>query len=484
MTDASPRATIVWFRQDLRLQDNPALAAAIARGGPVVPVYILDTAGDGRWPEGGASRWWLHHSLAALDAALRERGSRLVLARGDSGEALRRLVKATGADAVYWNRRYEPAAIARDTALKAGLGVEVKSFNAALLFEPHTVRNKSGGPFQVFTPFWKHCLTLEVDEPAKLSARALAAPAEWPRSLALADLQLRPTIRWDAGLAETWTPGEAGAQARLKKFVAAAMDGYADQRNRPDIAGTSALSPHLHFGEIGPRQIWAAVKASAKGSGIFPPSRGAQVFLSEVGWREFAHHLLFHFPHTPESPLRAEFAAFPWRKDPAQLKAWQRGATGYPIVDAGMRELWATGWMHNRVRMIVASFLVKHLRLPWQEGAAWFWDTLVDADLASNTLGWQWTAGCGADAAPYFRIFNPILQGKKFDPDGAYVRRWLPELAKLPTDFLHHPWEAPAAELAAAGIRLGRDYPQPIVDHGEARAAALAALQAMPSRRP
>jgi deoxyribodipyrimidine photo-lyase len=484
MTNASPRGTIVWFRQDLRLQDNPALAAAIARGGPVVPVYILDAAGEGRWAAGGASRWWLHHSLAALDTALRERGSRLVLACGDSGEVLRGLIKATGADAVYWNRCYEPAAVARDTALKAGLGVETKSFNAALLFEPHSVRNKSGGPFQVFTPFWKHCLTLAVEEPTKLPVRPLPAPAAWPRSLALGDLELRPRISWDAGLAAAWTPGEAGAQARLKRFVAGAMDGYAEQRNRPDVAGTSALSPHLHFGEIGPRQIWAAVKASAKGSGVFPPSRGAQVFLSEVGWREFAHHLLFHFPHTPESPLRAEFAGFPWRRDPGQLAAWRRGRTGYPIVDAGMRELWTTGWMHNRVRMIVASFLVKHLRLPWQEGAAWFWDTLVDADLASNTLGWQWTAGCGADAAPYFRIFNPILQGKKFDPDGAYVRRWVPELAKLPTEFVHNPWDAPATELAAARIQLGRDYPQPIVDHGEARAAALAALQAMPARRP
>lgn len=479
MASASSQLTIVWFRQDLRLHDNPALAAAIARGGPVVPVYILDDAGEGRWTPGGASRWWLHHSLAALDAALRERGSRLLLARGESGAVLSELIKATGADAVYWNRRYEPVVIARDKELKTGLGVETKSFNAALLFEPHTVQNKAGNPFQVFTPYWRHCLSLKVEEPVKLPAGALPAPAKWPKSLALDELGLLPAIKWDAGFAKAWTPGEAGAQARLRQFVGAAMADYADRRNRPDIDGTSALSPYLHFGDLGPRQVWAAVKASAKGSGVFPPNRGAQVFLSEVGWREFAHHLLYHFPHTPIQPLREDFAQFPWQRNAKQLRAWQCGQTGYPIVDAGMRQLWTTGWMHNRVRMIVASFLVKHLRISWQEGAAWFWDTLVDADLASNTLGWQWTAGCGADAAPYFRIFNPILQGGKFDPEGTYVRRWVPELAKLSAEFIHQPWEAPMDVLAEAGVTLGRDYPQPFVNHGEARAAALAALKTL-----
>ncbi|MDQ5978031.1 MAG: deoxyribodipyrimidine photo-lyase [Verrucomicrobiota bacterium] len=482
MVSASPYSTIVWFRQDLRLQDNPALAAAVARGGAVVPVFILDDAAEGRWPMGGASRWWLHQSLAALADALRERGSQLVLARGEGAAVLRGLIKSTGADAVYWNRRYEPAVIARDKELKAGLGVEAKSFNAALLFEPHTVQNKAGGPFQVFTPFWKHCLSLKVEEPVRLPLKTLPAPETWPHSLALGELNLLPEIAWDAGFAQAWEPGEAGAQRRLKKFIASAMDGYGEQRNRPDVHGTSALSPYLHFGDLGPRQVWAAVKASAKGSGVFPPSRGAQVFLSEVGWREFAHHLLFHFPHTPEAPLRTEFGAFPWRSDAPQRRAWQRGRTGYPIVDAGMRQLWTTGWMHNRVRMIVASFLVKHLRLSWQAGADWFWDTLVDADLASNTLGWQWTAGCGADAAPYFRIFNPMLQGAKFDPEGAYVRRWVPELAKLPTEFIHSPWDAPMTVLAQAGVTLGRTYPLPIVDHAEARTAALAALQTIRAR--
>ena len=480
-------ATIVWFRQDLRLQDNSALSAALKRGGPIIPVFILDDAAEGRWQAGGATRWWLHHSLLRLDEALRARGSRLQLARGASGEVLRSLLTQTGATAVYWNRRYEPAIVARDKLIKsefAADGVEVKSFNSALLFEPHTVQNKAGLPFQVFTPYWKHCQTLPIEEPGRLPAGEFAAPARWPSSLKLEGLALLPKIKWDGGLQETWQPGEAAALKRLKQFTAKAVEQYAEQRNLPSIDATSALSPHLHFGEIGPRQIWAAVRALSKDTGIFPAHRGGQVFLSEVGWREFAHHLLYHFPHTPEQPLRTDFAAFPWQKNQIQLRTWQQGRTGYPIVDAGLRQLWQTGWMHNRVRMIVASFLVKHLRLSWQEGAAWFWDTLVDADLASNTLGWQWSAGCGADAAPYFRIFNPILQGIKFDATGAYVRRWVPELGKMPAEFIHQPWEAPMQVLASAGIVLGREYPSPLVDHSEAREAALVALASIRKTRP
>lgn len=475
-------ATIVWFRQDLRLLDNPALALARESGGAILPVYIWDETGDGPWPPGGASRWWLHHSLLRLDEALRERGSRLLLAKGVTGDVLRSLLKQTGAKAVYWNRRYEPAVIARDRTLEAELtaaGAEARSFNSALLFEPHMVQNKSGQPFQVFTPFWKYCQTLDVEEPVKLPAGKLPAPAKWPASLEPEELNLRPRLRWDAGLAAAWQPGEAAAMKRLKKFTTRAMKDYADRRNRPDVGGTSALSPHLHFGEISPRQIWAAVRALSKDSGVFPANRGAQVFLTELGWREFAHHLLYHYPHTSTESLRKEFAAFPWQRNAGQLQTWQKGLTGYPIVDAGMRELRQTGWMHNRVRMIAASFLVKHLRISWQEGAAWFWDTLVDADLASNTLGWQWTAGCGADAAPYFRIFNPILQGEKFDAAGDYVRRWVPELARLPAEFVHQPWAAPDAVLATADVSLGRDYPQPMVNHGEARTAALLAMQVM-----
>ncbi len=482
-------STLLWFRQDLRLQDNGALAAAAARGLPVVPIYILDDDAEGRWKAGGASRWWLHHSLAALDASLRERGSRLILLRGEARRLIPQLVAKTGAGAVYWNRRYEPASIARDAVLKASLvsaGIEGKSFNSALLFEPHTIANKQGKPFQVFTPYWRHCLTLPVAPPVASGGSVLASPERWPASLTLADLDLLPSLPWAAGFSREWTPGEAGARRQLAAFVTEAVHAYDDERNRPDRRGTSRVSPHLHFGEVGPRQVWAAVKDLGRERGTFPASNGARVFLSEIGWREFAHHLLFHFPDTPERPLRREFEQFAWAEDPdgAQLRAWQRGQTGYPIIDAGMRELWATGWMHNRVRMIVASFLVKHLRLPWNEGAAWFWDTLVDADLAANTLGWQWSAGCGADAAPYFRIFAPVLQGQKFDPDGAYVRRWVPELAKVPDKFLHAPWTAPAEVLARAGVELGATYPPPIVDHAEARAGALAAFKQLRGAKP
>ena len=474
--------TIVWFRRDLRLQDNLALRAASDRGRPVVPVFILDDDGEWGWRPGGAARWWLHHSLVALAQSLRERGSRLIVARGDSEKILRDLVAGTGAGAVYWNRRYELPAVAGDSWIETALaekGVEVRSFNAALLHEPDAVTNKQARPFQVFTPYWQHCLGLRVAPPTALGRGALPAPASWPASLPIEELELLPRVRWDAAFSSEWQPGEAGAMKRLRRFVAGAMAEYADGRNALADDGTSRLSPHLHFGEIGPRQVWAAVRDAGLSSGLFPPNKGAAVFLSEIGWREFAYHLLFHFPQTAEFPLREEFARFPWAPDPGgkKLRAWQRGLTGYPIVDAAMRQLWQTGWMHNRARMIVASFLVKHLRISWRDGAAWFWDTLVDADLANNTLGWQWSAGCGADAAPYFRIFAPVLQGRKFDPDGAYVRRWVPELGRLPAKFIHAPWEAPVAELAAAGVALGDNYPQPIVDHARARAEALAAFR-------
>ncbi|MGC4071758.1 MAG: deoxyribodipyrimidine photo-lyase [Nibricoccus sp.] len=478
--------TIVWFRQDLRLQDNAALAAALERGGAVVPVYILDEDGEGAWGLGGASKWWLHHSLKALDEALREKGSRLVLVRGKSLEVLRKLVKATGAGAVYWNRRYEPAVIARDKVVKASLaedGVEAKSFNSALLFEPHTITNKAGGPFQVFTPYWRHCLSLTFAEPVAVKVKTFPVPEKWPESVAekLESWKLLPTIKWDAGFYEAWTPGEEGAMKRLKQFLAKQAAEYGEQRNFPGADGVSRLSPHLHFGEVGPRQVWAAARALSKSSGVFPANAGVQTFLSELGWREFAHHLLYHFPKTPTQPLREEFSEFKWAADPGgkKLKAWQRGLTGYPIVDAGMRQLWATGWMHNRVRMIVASFLVKHLRLSWTKGAEWFWDTLVDADLSNNTFNWQWSAGCGADAAPYFRIFAPVLQGAKFDGDGAYVRKWVPELKEMPDKFLHAPWEAPEDVRLRANVVLGKSYPAPIVDHKTARDEALAAFKAL-----
>ncbi len=475
MRHAAP--VIVWFRQDLRLVDNPALHAAVGSDRPVIALYVLDEAGAGAWPLGGASRWWLHHSLAALSTALAERGARLVLRRGDARAELDRLVAETGAGAVFWNRCYEPAAIVRDKNIKAALdarGIEAKSFNANLLFEPWTIATQSAQPFKVYTPFAKACRAAPEPAqplPAPVRLPGLAPP---PRSDALASWQLLPTRPdWTAGLRASWTPGEAGANARLDRFLDAAVERYRGDRNRPDLEATSRLSAHLHFGEIGPRQLWHATRARAGHGG------GPDHFISEILWREFAHHLLFHWPDLPARNWRAQFDAFPWADNAAGLAAWQRGQTGFPIVDAGMRELWQTGWMHNRVRMIVGSFLVKDLLLPWQAGAAWFWDTLVDADLANNSASWQWVAGCGADAAPYFRVFNPMLQGEKFDPDGSYVRRYVPELARLPAANIHRPWQADAATLREAGVDLGRTYPKPIVDHYAARTRALAAFAAL-----
>ena len=474
----------MWFRQDLRLADNPALQAAIEGGGPVLPVFIYAPEEESPWEPGGASRWWLHSSLAALEERLRDAGSRLIIRRGPTLEALRELVKQSGATAVFWNRRYEPAVIARDKIVKESLlgdGVRMGSFNGALLNEPWQIKNQSGKPFQVFTPFWKHCLAKTESVKVSPEAKSLPAPAAWPKSLALAELKLEPTIDWAGGIREAWQPGEKGAHANLRRFLKDAITDYSVGRNLPDRVGTSRLSPHLHFGEITPRQVWQEVENCAlkKGETNWRSSQ----FLAEIGWREFAHHLLYHFPATPTEPLRAEFKKMAQRKNPAGLRAWQKGRTGYPIVDAGMRELWATGWMHNRVRMIVASFLVKDLLLPWQEGAKWFWDTLVDADLANNTLGWQWTAGCGADAAPYFRVFNPTSQGEKFDPAGDYVRRWCPELGKMPAKWIHQPQKAPGEILRAAGVAIGRDYPEPMVNHYTAREVALEAYSKIKGRR-
>jgi deoxyribodipyrimidine photo-lyase len=464
------------------LADNSALVAAGRDGGAVVPVFIWSPEEEWRWPAGAASRWWLHHSLAALDAALRRRGSRLILRRGPARRAIRELLHETGAGAVYWNRRYEPTAREQERVVEAELRrarVAGVSFDGSLLFEPEAIRTKAGAPCQVFTPFWKACLR-EADPPPPIEPPAkLAVPRRWPASLKLAELNLLPAVEWAAGIRATWTPGEQGAAAQLERFVAELLDEYPTDRDRPDLPGTSRLSPHLHFGEIGPRQVWHAVRRSHLGDAARRPTAAVERFCAELGWREFGRHLLFHFPDTPDKPLRPEFARFRWRTDRHGLRAWQRGETGYPIVDAAMRELWRTGWMHNRARMIVASFLVKDLLISWRAGAAWFWDTLVDADLASNTLGWQWSAGCGADAAPYFRVFNPVTQGAKFDPQGRYVRRWVPELARLPDGWIHRPWEAPADVLREARVRLDVTYPRPIVDHLAARERALAAFAEM-----
>jgi deoxyribodipyrimidine photo-lyase len=478
MSDAG--GSLLWFRQDLRLADNPALLAAVRRGGPVIPVFIWSPEDEGRWQPGAASRWWLHQSLAQLDVSLRQRGSRLIIRRGPTLEAFRELLDQSGATAVYWNRRYEPALISRDTSVKTALrhdGLITESSNGALLFEPWTVQTQKGQPYQVFSSFWKACLGQPEPAPPEDAPSHIDTPRHWPATLKLTDLGLEPTIDWAGGLRASWCPGEAGAFAQLKRFLEEALSAYPTGRDRPDRLGTSRLSPHLHFGEVSARQIWFAVREQRAARGTHRCARAIHSYSRELGWREFAHHLLFHFQHAPEQPLRKEFASFPWKPDPENLRAWQRGQTGYPIVDAGMRELWHTGWMHNRVRMVVASFLVKDLLIPWQEGAAWFWDTLVDADLANNTLGWQWTAGCGADAAPYFRIFNPVTQGEKFDPEGDYVRHWVPELSKLPNEWVHRPWEAPPGILADVGIRLGSTYPQPIVHHREARSRSLEAFQ-------
>ena len=478
-------ATLVWFRRDLRLADNPALAAAAAADAPVVPVYIHAPDEEAEWQPGAASRWWLHQSLERLHAKLRACGSQLsIRASAHALAALRALIRESGATRVVWNRCYEPAAVTRDRAVKQALredGIEVASYGGALLHEPWAVRTRGGDPFQVFTPYWRQCQSLEDPSEPLPAPRALRAPAAWPPSQTLASLELLPKLRWSEGIAAAFTPGSDAAHAKLEHFLAEAFDEYGSRRDQPGTDGTSRLSPHLHFGEIGPREIWHATRRFAEHRGRHS-WRDSQ-FITELGWREFAHHLLYHFPNTPSQPLRASFAQFPWRADPRALEAWSRGMTGYPIVDAGMRELWHTGWMHNRVRMIAASFLVKDLLLSWSLGARWFWDTLVDADLAANTLGWQWVAGCGADAAPFFRIFNPVSQGQRFDPDGRYIRRWVPELGGLPNRWIHEPGAAPPSVLDEAGITLGKSYPSPIVDHAVARRAALEAFKRIGPRR-
>ncbi|MGA2127691.1 MAG: deoxyribodipyrimidine photo-lyase [Xanthobacteraceae bacterium] len=463
---------IVWFRRDLRLADNPALAAAAAAGQPVIPVYILDEEAPGPWRPGGASRWWLYHSLRSLSERLVAAGGGLVLRRGPAGPVLRDLLAETGAGAVVWNRLYDPWAVRRDTAIKADLasqGIAVGSHGGALLFEPSGIKSRNGKPFRVFTPFWRTCLAAPPPD------RPLAAPvrlrkAALPTAERLEDWRLLPTRPdWAGGLRATWEPGEPSGLRRLTAFVDDALRRYGEERNRPDHAGTSRLSPHLHFGEISVRQVWHAASTA--------PPELAGPFLRQIGWREFCHHLLHHIPSMPDEPLDRRFAGFAWHDEETSLSAWRRGSTGYPIVDAGMRELWETGWMHNRVRMIVASFLTKHLLVPWQSGERWFWDTLVDADLANNAAGWQWVAGCGADAAPYFRIFNPVLQGQRFDPDGDYVRRFVPEIAGLPAAVIHRPWQASETVLADAGVRLDQSYPRPLVEHAAARRRALQAFE-------
>ena len=475
----SRTAAVVWFSRDLRLEDNPALYYAVDRHDVVIPVFIWAPEEDGEWPPGGAHRWWLHYALEALGTALRDRGSRLVLRVGSSLETLRNVLKETGADAVYWNKRYEPALRQRDHRIAEALredGVACDAFDAAILHDPETVKTGSGGPYRVFTPFWRKLQDV-LDVPSPLPALRLSpskAPNAWPASLDLDALGLLPTVDWAEGLRATWTPGEQAARQRLQQFLDGAVLDYATLRDRPDVDGTARLSPHLCYGALSPRQVWHAVRERCRD----PLAReAAEVFLRQIAWREFSYHLLYHYPETPTAPLKDTFKALRWRDDAEGLQRWQQGRTGYPIVDAGMRQLWRIGWMHNRVRMVVASFLTKDLLISWHEGARWFWDTLVDGDLANNTMGWQWAAGSGADAQPFFRIFNPVLQGKRFDPEGVYVRRWVPELKAVPDRYLHQPWQAPAEVLNKAGVILGETYPAPLVDHRLARERALEAYQ-------
>lgn len=470
----SDRPAIVWLRNDLRIEDNPALHAARETGAPVIPVYILDE--NIPHAPGAAARWWLHHTLASLSEALKRAGAKLILRRGASCEMLTALVQETNAGHVFWNRRYYAKHIDIDKTLKTELrdnGVNVETFNGSLLREPWEVETGSGGPYRVFTPFWRALKQMGPSRTqTKPKLRKLEGSSTSPASDDLSNWNLTPEKpNWAKEFEKTWSPGEKGASDCLKNFFDDLIDDYAEGRDLPGKDYTSRLSPHLAFGEISPLKIWATTHDKMASGAI--SDKAAMKFLSELAWREFSYNLLFYNEAMPEKPLRENFADYPWRDDPDNFKAWRKGLTGYPIVDAGMRQLWRTGWMHNRVRMIAASFLIKDLLIPWQEGEAWFWDTLVDADLANNAANWQWVAGCGADAAPYFRIFNPVTQGEKFDPNGDYVRKYVQELETLPSKYIHAPWKASAETLDNAGITLGKTYPYPIIDHAEARKRAL-----------
>jgi len=457
--------SIIWFRQDLRLRHNPALTAA-CKAANVLPIYILDDENAGKYRMGGASRWWLHHSLNALDSSL---GNALNVYYGDAATVISDLCQRFTVDAVYWNRCYEPNHIAQSKCIKQQLssqGIKAHSINGSLLNEPWSVLKKDGNPYKVFTPY--HREASKIDRPITL----LPAPVlprlltSDPHSNSLEALSLLPITSWDAGFYECWTPGEAGALSALNTFLYNGINDYKDGRDKPALKAISRLSAHLHFGDISPQQIINALLAIAD-------DQNCEHFKREIRWREFSYYLLFHFPNLPDTNLKAKFDYFPWENNAAWLMKWQQGLTGYPLVDAGMRELWQTGHMHNRVRMVTASFLIKNLLIDWRLGARWFWDCLVDADLASNSASWQWVAGCGTDASPYFRVFNPIIQGEKFDPQGDYTKRYLPELQELPDKYLFRPWEAPPEVLKKANITLGQTYPLPMVDIKQSRQKAL-----------
>lgn len=466
----------MWFRQDLRLRDNPALLQA-CKSSHVIAVYIYDNKHPGEFEMGAASKWWLHHSLQKLNDSL---DGQLHVLSGDPVELISTLVEKTGASCVCWNRCYEPWQIARDKQLKAKLtdaGIDAKSFNASLLWEPWKIKNGAGLPYKVFTPYYRRgCLQANPPRGPEQAPTQHSYRYEKAFDDSLESLNLLPDIEWYSTMQQMWQPGEEGASQKLSKFLAEPVNSYKQARDVPRMRGTSNLSPHLHFGEISPNQVWYAALDKYNGS---MENSDLDCFLSELGWREFSHYLLYHFPTLPKDNFNAKFNRYNWRGENADLAAWRKGQTGVPIVDAGMRELWQTGYMHNRVRMIVGSYLVKNLRTHWHQGEAWFWDCLLDADLAANSASWQWVAGSGADASPFFRIFNPILQGEKFDKEGEYVRHYCPELSELPDKYIHKPWEAPDAILQQAGVQLGKDYPHPLVDLKESRKGALEAYGAV-----
>lgn len=465
----SKNAFIHWFRQDLRISDNPSLYEA-AKQGVILPIYILDDKNSAEFALGSASRWWLHHSLEKLNDSL---NGKLCVFSGDPKKILIKLCAQYNITAIYWNRCYEPWQVLRDKEIKKELkelNIKIRTFNGSLLWEPWDVLKNDGMPYKVFTPFYRKGCT---------NAPLPRKPLSKPRGLKLhkninsgsiTDLKLLPTIRWDLKLETNWNIGEFSAQKKLKKFLSEGLSDYKEGRNYPAKQNVSRLSPHLHFGEISPNQIWYKAHSCEK-------SNDLDHFLSELGWREFSYNLLYHFPKLPRKNLQAKFNKFPWSENQEYLNRWQHGQTGYPLVDAGLRELWQTGYMHNRVRMIVGSFLVKNLLIHWHHGEKWFWDCLVDADLANNSASWQWIAGCGADAAPYFRIFNPVTQGHKFDPEGEYTRQFISELRNLPNKYLYSPWEAPDNILEEAGIVLGENYPKPIVNLKDSRKRALDSYQ-------
>lgn len=468
------RKALLVFNNDFRVDDQPLLNFAADNEMASLGVVFLGQEKNLRWHRGAASNWWLHHSLEKFRAQLAELGVPLILSEATASAALKDLIEKYGITDLLTSRNYDQDSVKRERwmdQLATKLGIEFHSFNSRLLWEPWEIKSQESKPYQVFTAFWKQGLRLdEVSRPRSAPKKIRGLAAKKSELGDLDSLNLHPKeIRWDKEFPDYWNPGASSAQKAMKAFLKNVAE-YEEARNIPSRPGTSRMSPHLHFGEISPRRLWHEIKTLKEGP-------GRECYLRELGWREFSHHLIFHFPDTDQKPLRRSFDRFNWVRDPKALKRWQQGMTGYPIIDAGMRELWRTGWMHNRVRMIVGSFLVKDLRISWLEGAHWFWDTLVDADLAANSMGWQWIGGCGADAAPYFRVFNPMTQSEKFDAKGEYIRKWVPELAGLSNDAIHAPWEQPEIVLRAAGVILGKDYPEPMVDHKVAREAALAAFK-------